>query len=388
MRSFIFQFLFFLKTLGGFGQQLPPQEVTVLPNVLEENSGMVVLSPDSILFINDSGNPPIVYLTDTLGNILHQTYISNFTNVDWEEMTFDGSNRIFIGDFGNNANARQDLKIGAFRLDALINQDTVRSEYAINLNYQRQTGFPPASQQRHYDMEAMIFSNDSLYLFSKNRTDPFNGKVYQYSLPASAGTYNLAPTDSFISGSGLMASYWITGASYQKATKHLVLLGYDKLWSFENVQPPFFFNGNQPTVFTFNTFTQKECVDFVNDSLLYLSDERSVTGNQKLYKAKFSTPTFALSELKNSSELTLLTTQIKDTLELRLKTEKQVKLLFEVFSVDGKRPLYGKLGSFEKGEHKLIINAEKLGPGGYVLNVLIDGVPNAYRFTKPYQFEN
>ncbi len=374
--------------MGGFGQQLPPQQLTVLPNVLEENSGMVVLSADSILFINDSGNPPIVFLTDTLGNILHQTYISNFANKDWEELTFDGNNRIFIGDFGNNANARQNLKIGAFRLNELLTQDTVQTEYLINLSYQRQTAFPPVSQQLHYDMEAMIFNNDSLYLFSKNRTDPFNGKVYQYTLPALAGTYHVAPVDSFVSGAGVMASFWITGAAYKASDKHLVLLGYDKLWSFRNVNPPFFFNGNTPTIYAFNTFTQKECVDFVNDTLLYISDESSFAGTQNLYKAQFNSPSFALSELKNSSELTLLTTQIKDTLELNLKTDKQVKVVFEVFSVDGKRPLYGKLGNFEKGEHKLIINAERLDPGGYVLNVLIDGVPNAYRFTKPYQFKN
>jgi hypothetical protein len=388
MRNLLFQLFFFVKTLFGFGQQLPPEELCVLPVVLQENSGMLALTADSILFINDSNNPPLIYLADTTGVVLKEVYVTGFPNTDWEELAYDGGDRIFVGNFGNNLNNRQDLSIGVLSLNELLSSDTVPLIDTILFSYARQNAFPPPPAKRDYDVEAMIYHNDSLFLFSKNRRDPFDGKVYQYSLPAEGGTYNLSPVDSFSSGQGLMLSYWITAAAYQEGTETLLLLGYDKLWRFDNSKSPYFFNGKTPTVYSLNGLTPKEAIDFVEDSLIYMSDERSALGQQRLYRASLYNPTISLQETRGTTELTLKSNQVEDSLMLSLTTDKQVKLMYEIFSVEGLRMQYGKLGEYALGQHDIQINIPDLAFGGYVLNVLIDNKPNAFRFIKPYQATN
>jgi hypothetical protein len=389
MKNLFFQFLFFLKTLTGVGQPIPPQPLATLPPVLEENSGMVVLGADSILFINDSGNDAALYLSDVSGQILKTVYVRDFPNRDWEELTYDGLDALYIGDFGNNGNARTDLQIASVSLAQVLYQDTVVPLKIMEIAYQRQQGFPPAPQARHYDMEAMVWAQDSLYLFSKNRTDPFDGKVYQYALPTLSGTYLLAPKDSFTTGAGLMASYWITGAAYHPLTRELVLLGYDKLWWFKQAEPPFFFSGSQVSSHAFNGFTQKESIDFVNDTLLYLSDEASVSGVQRLYAVQLPSQHIGLEEQPLLPyALSLQNTWIKDSVLLDFSTSEESELLYEIFSIDGKRVLFGKLGTVEAGKHELFINTAALEAGGYVLNVLVNRRPNAFKIKKAYPFKN
>ncbi len=390
MKNLFFQLLFFLKTLGGMGQSLPPQQMAILPQSLEENSGMVVLSPDSILFLNDGGNPPYVYLTDSTGRLQKEVYVQGFPNVDWEELAYDGGHRFFIGDFGNNANARTDLRIGAFDLRDFLTKDSIFPLALMHMAYQRQQNFPALADERHYDMEAMLFAQDSLYLFSKNRTDPFNGKVYQYSLPVVSGNYVLSPVDSFVTGLGLMASYWITAAAYHQKSQQLLLLGYDKLWHFEHAHPPKFFQSGSGKAYAFTNFTQKEAVDFVSDSLVYLSEEASFSSVQSLHRVVLPGARLSLKEgVSVPYSLDLLNnSKVLDTLFLSLKTKGEVGLLYEIFSLEGRRVLFGKLGSRQNGAYALEIDVQALGPGSYVLNVLVNGRPNAFRFVKPYPFKN
>lgn len=389
MKNILFQFLFFLKTIGGFGQQLPPQQVTLLSPELEENSGMVVLGADSILFVNDSGNPPILYLSDTLGNILKAVYVADFPNNDWEELAYDGIDRLFIGDFGNNSNTRTDLSIASVSLTQVLQQDTVRSLTQMHISYQRQQNFPPPANARHYDMEAMVFAQDSLYLFSKNRTVPFDGKVYQYSVPNVSGSYMLEPRDSFVTGNGLMASYWVTAAAYRGAKRELLLLGYDKLWRFNQSGPPFFFSGSVASVYSFNNFSQKESIEYVGDSIVYLSDEASVSGPQRLYVLQLPSQGIGLTEATPQPySLSVEQHWVKDSINLQFTTSVEASVVFEVFSVTGERVLFGKLGKYNSGTFPLFIDASKLKAGGYVLNVLVNGKPNAFKLRKAYTFKN
>ena len=63
-----------------------------LPDTLNEASGIIYNSPDSIWWINDSGNTPTLFLSDLNRNILEKIDIPNAKNKDWEDLTSDNLN--------------------------------------------------------------------------------------------------------------------------------------------------------------------------------------------------------------------------------------------------------------------------------------------------------
>ena len=92
---------------------------TALSTTVNETSGLVMAN--GVLWThNDSGNPAQIFKIDTLSNSILQTVnIGGASNVDWEDIAFDGTH-FYVGDFGNNANGnRTDLKIYKFPLSAI-----------------------------------------------------------------------------------------------------------------------------------------------------------------------------------------------------------------------------------------------------------------------------
>ncbi|MDZ7846785.1 MAG: hypothetical protein U5L96_08435 [Owenweeksia sp.] len=85
----------------------------------------------------------------------------------------------------------------------------------IDFSYAPQKSFPPEKAKRNFDLEAMVYANDSLFLFTKNRTQPFSGYTYLYAMPAKPGTYQLSPIDSISLGEGLRELYWVGGAAFE-----------------------------------------------------------------------------------------------------------------------------------------------------------------------------
>ncbi len=127
-----------------------------------------------LYFINDSGNDPILYRYDTATNAYSEFEMLNASNVDWEDLATDDLGNIYIGDFGNNNNRRRDLKIyKAVNPESVFTNEL--SVETISYTYENQTQFPPANGQLYFDCEAMIWYKDSIYLFTKNRTEPFDG---------------------------------------------------------------------------------------------------------------------------------------------------------------------------------------------------------------------
>ncbi|MEL7535371.1 MAG: SprB repeat-containing protein, partial [Bacteroidota bacterium] len=167
-----------------------------------------------------------------------------------------------------------------------ISNDSVFAQ-VINLSYADQTAFPPPNSRRHYDMEGMIWYQDSLYLFSKNRTNPFDGYTRLYKLPDNAGTYSVSPVDSFYTGPGPKETFWITGADISPSGKQLMLLSYDKVWLFSCFSGSDFFNGDVQQL-SLNSLGQYEGIKFIDENTVYISNETSVTGTAALNKADIS----------------------------------------------------------------------------------------------------
>jgi hypothetical protein len=290
-------------------QALPMRTISTLPATIVETSGLIYTRPNRLWTHNDSGGEPKLYEIDTTGAILRTVVVRGVTNIDWEDICQDAMGRVYVGDFGNNDNNRTDLVILKLPpLDSVIG-DTVTPE-RIDFDYADQSAFPPADPLKNFDMEAFVAYGDSLYLFSKNRTVPFDGYTKLYRLPQAAGNYSAALIDSFYTGAGPMLSYWIAGAALNPQRDQLLLASYGRCFLFSCFQGADFFGG--AVVERTWAFTQKEAVAWRDDTHLYVTDELlNQTLGGKLYEADMS----ALAQLP-LADLGPDTTHVGDTLLL------------------------------------------------------------------------
>jgi len=255
--------------------------LTALQESIKETSGLVYLN-QKLITHNDSGGEPDLYEIDTLtGEIIRTVTISNATNVDWEDICYD-STYLYIGDFGNDG-SRTDLKIYRLPISSYLTteNDTVTVD-TIHLSYSDQTNFTPSQFSTNFDAEALISSNDSLYIFTKNWG---NSWTNIYALPKTPGTYKIAKVDS-INAQGL-----VTGATYNPVSKTILLLGYTFV-------SPFIVEISN---FTFNEFSsgtikrylippppdysiQMEGLTFLNQDQYYITAEEFPPLKSALYR--------------------------------------------------------------------------------------------------------
>ena len=269
MKLKIFLVMFFQAGIL-FAQKVSLTEVCKLDKALPESSG-VVFAGGKLWSHNDSQGQPVLYGFDNTGKVSDIIYISG-KNADWEDLAKDDSGNIYIGDFGNDKNKRHDLKVYKISNPAAMKENIAKPE-VIEFSYFDQTLFPPDTSAQNFDMEAMIWFNNHLYLFSKNRTNPFTGFTKVYKLPDQAGNYTAELVDSAYLGPAPMITNWVTSADISPDKKKLTLLGHDKIWLFTCFHGDKFFSGKKYTI-TFNsTTTQKEAVCFLNDNRLYITDE-------------------------------------------------------------------------------------------------------------------
>jgi hypothetical protein len=273
---------FCLLLLLSISSCTPLQKIAYLPTILNENSGLLIQG-DKILLHNDSGDDPKLYVFSPETKALHEIYLLNAKNVDWEDLATDQKGNIYIGDFGNNRNQRKDLCIYKLKAPYSLDADSL-SALKIEFHYPDQKAFPPKPHSRHFDLEAMIAFGDSLYLFTKNRTKPNDGYIKLYRLPQEAGNYTAVLQDSFKIKRGRFRKS-VTSAAISKDGTQLALLSMGKLRIFKDFEGTDFFNARIQKTYPIH-FTQKEAIDFKNDNLLYISDEKSPLGKARIYKLR------------------------------------------------------------------------------------------------------
>jgi hypothetical protein len=271
------------SSLSLFAQQVSLTEVCKLDPVLKESSGLVVAG-GKIWTQNDSGDP-VLYSIDKTGKIKDAIYIGS-KNKDWEDLTKDDAGNVYVGSIGNNANKRNDLEILKIPDPSTIKDKVVTPE-VIQYSYPDQHSFPPLPNEMNFDAEAMIWLNDNIYIFTKNRTIPFNGYSKVYRVPAKKGKYVAELIDSVYLGPEPMISNWVTSADISPDKTKLVLLTHDKMWLFTCFQGDKFFSGKKYTL-NFGTMSQKEGVCFINNNELYFSDEYIFKTGGKLYYLNLS----------------------------------------------------------------------------------------------------
>jgi len=269
-----------ISCVTSLGQNSYLDIVEDLPAALNECSGMAYLPGGKLAMINDSGNAPKIFITDTNGIVLKVIDHPDLRNDDWEELAYSEP-YLFIGDFGNNANRRQNLKIYKVKLSHELEAESVET---ISFSYADQKEFPPEKTNRNYDMEAMVALNDSLFLFSKNRTKPFDGYTHVYSLPQKPGSYQLKPGQKYLTGTGPRECQWVTAACLNPEKDRLYLLGYHNMWVFDIRNSQFF--ANEPQLIEFDEFTQKEAITISPAGNIYISDEKNLFDGGFLYRLK------------------------------------------------------------------------------------------------------
>lgn len=261
----------------------PPVKVDPMNAILAETSGLQ-MAGNFLWSFNDGGGAAAIYRIDTLSNTLLQTVnLGGATNVDWEDIAFDGTN-FFVGDFGNNANgARTDLKVYKFPLSAIPDYTTnptvtipANQVEIINFIYSDQ-GTPVATtvNSTRFDCEAMIVDSGRIHLFTKNWVD-INTVHYMIDGDA-AGSYIAAPIDT------LATSYLVTGADKSPGQSLIVLLGYQAsgfgnhfMHLLSDYSGGKFFNGNKRRIDLSNAsiMGQAEGITFRNPLYGYISNER------------------------------------------------------------------------------------------------------------------
>jgi hypothetical protein len=240
----ILTFFMFSLTLQAQGK---PKRKILMPAELNEISGFILMDKSktpNFIAHNDGENAPYLYETKGAKIINTIKFPKNINNNDWEDLTKDDKGNIYIGDFGNNLNARKDLLI--YRYNAAQNRID-----SITFTYPDQKLFPPPLQKDwNFDCEAMVYCNDSLHLFSKNR---FVGNFYtkHYSLPAKPGNYIAQFRDSIY-----LKNQVVTGAAISNDGKSLALVTYyfalenkfrpvsrTSIWFFKDYKDTNFFKG-------------------------------------------------------------------------------------------------------------------------------------------------
>jgi hypothetical protein len=200
MRFLIFTFSVLFLPSFLFAQKKLPRR-SKLPN-------------GDLWMLNDSRNPPVLFRYDPVqGKVLESRRLP-VPNRDWEDLTHDAAGNLYIGDFGNNRNARRDLRIYRYN-------PTTQQLDSILFHYPDQREFAPKNDRFwNYNCEAMVFYQDSLHLFSKNS---FKGNFFtkHYVLPARPGQYVAELRDSIC-----LKNRVVTGAALSRDGKTLALTAY------------------------------------------------------------------------------------------------------------------------------------------------------------------
>lgn len=256
-----------------------PVQVAELPAGLAEGSGLA-WSDGRLWAIEDGGNPLEMYELDTLtGALLDSFLLTSTTNHDWEDLAQNGTH-FFIGDFGNNAGNRTDLRILRFPKSALAIGNAQPD--TIDFSFSDQADFDLPFEGHDFDCEAFFFWGDSLHLFSKNWADL---KTRHYVLPAEPGSHTAMLRDS------LDVQGQVTAADISPDGKAL-LLGYNVqtgeafFWLLFDFPGSRFFSGNKRRISLGSVLTtsQAEGLAFSDNKTGFICSERYSLLPQRLLR--------------------------------------------------------------------------------------------------------
>ena len=245
--------------------KLKPYRIAVLNDSIKETSGLSFFE-NKLFTFNDSGNPAELYEIDKNSGKILQALKIKTENKDWEALTNDRKN-FYIGDFGNNAGTREDLKIFKVPFENFqLKNDSLQT---ISFYYPEQKDFTPKNLTTDFDLEAMLYLNGKLHLFTKEWASK---STTHYILDSNNFEKQAAEkVETFDTGFVVTDSYYFD--------KKLYLVGYTKktevyLMIFNESEPGIFFKQTPRKFYLGSALTMGQIEGIaVNESGIYISGE-------------------------------------------------------------------------------------------------------------------
>lgn len=246
-------------------------EIGKLPAAIPENTGIKVIDKNTLLAIDRSVKTEYLYTIDTVGHVKAVKKVVFATHLSWEDITTDPSGNIYIADVGNRDNNRKNMQVYKIKNIQGQTSDRVNAE-KIEFDLPDQTEFPPKEDNLNFDIQSCVYFNDSLYLFTKNRTTPFDGVIKLYRIPSKPGKCSATLVSSIYLGSeGFPPQYQISSAALSPDNKKLALLTSSRIWLFTEFNGSDFFKG-KITQINLPIFSEKRALDFIDNNSVYFTD--------------------------------------------------------------------------------------------------------------------
>ncbi len=269
--------LYLFQLFFGFAPAFAQVEEYPLSEELKEISGLELLNDSTLIAFNDGGNKAELYLLSLEGEIIKTVELVDIKNRDWEDIAIDDE-FVYLGDIGNNNNNRKDLAIIKMRIDDLLSKKAVTGE-KITFNYEEQTAFPPEEESLFFDAEAMVVCNDSIWIFTKDRSVPFQGLSLVYKLPLEPGNYEVAASHRITIGTDGWWKDSVTAADFFDGKFYL--LTYNRYIVYDYVDGRF----EKSTEHIMDEMAQRESIVVLNEETIFVADEQSpIAGDVRLYK--------------------------------------------------------------------------------------------------------
>lgn len=262
-----------------FAQKL--EKIAKLPENMEEISGLTFLNDTVLVGHNDGGNEPVLYFMSLKGKVFHHVTVTDAKNNDWEDIASDGKGHLYIGDIGNNENKRKKLHIYKVPTWNILQKNEVRAE-EIEFTYaEQEENYPPEENKLHFDAEAMAYSKDSLHIFTKCRTKPFDGRSFHYVVPTKPGKYTLKKKSELYLGKNGFYIDAITAAAMHGDVCYI--LTYNRMIIYKMKNGKFEY---QKKIYL-KPYSQKEAITTRDNKTVYIADEKQkIVGGGNLYKIK------------------------------------------------------------------------------------------------------
>ena len=367
MKLFYISLFVFFQSSSLFCQDI--RIISSLPSNLAENSGVLIGDANNIWLHNDGGDSAKLYKIDTFGTIQQTITVLNASNSDWEDITFDDMGNVYIGDFGNNNNSRQNLKIYKIPHPDSITGSSVSAQ-VINFYYPEQIAFPPIDNEKKYDSEAMVYFQNALYIFTKDRTTPHLGYTWMYKIPTDSGSYAAQLIDSF-NTQQISYVFEVTAASLSPDGKKLALLNATNIWLFSDFTGDDFFNGTRELILL-NSFTQKEGLDFLNDSIAYFTNESSILGAANLSVITLEPANIVLATEQTfgiHESIYIFPNPVSNLINLNFNLLESAEMSVSLYSQTGQLVKSFDNRLFASGVHHFSFSVQGLPAGSYFLNM-------------------